>query len=160
MTDRCETEKLITMLMSKGLTLGSVESMTGGLFAGEVTRIPHASEVFKGGLVTYVPELKTKFAGVKEETLKRYGAVSWPVVKEMAVGGRKALGVDLCLAVTGNAGPSTDSGNEEVGRVYLALATSHDVWGAPLELKGDRSSIRSLTVRAMLSFVLAVLQII
>ena len=103
-------EKLLQEYKEKGLTLGSVESMTGGLFSAKFTEIPGSSAVFKGGIVTYSAEEKINIVGVKKETIEQFGVVSEQVAIEMAELGRKLLNVDVCVSVTGNAGPTTEPG--------------------------------------------------
>ena len=89
---------------------------------------------------------------MKKETIEKHGVVSAQVALEMAEGGRKALGVDVCLSCTGNAGPTAQEGDLPVGTVYLGLAYRGNVWNIPLSLKGDRAAIREETVAAMIAF--------
>lgn len=144
---------MLNRLAARGLTLGCVESMTGGLFASTMCEVPGASHVFKGGIVAYSAEVKEKVAGVKEETIQKYGLVSREVAIAMASGGRKALGVDVCVSVTGNAGPDTEPGGKPVGEVHLGLAFQGNLWEIPLQLKGERNEIREQAMLAMISFV-------
>ena len=89
------------LLHRKGLTLGLVESATGGLISHLITNVPGSSDYYKGAVTAYANETKIKVIGVKAETLKKYGSVSPQVAEEMAMGGRKVLAVDICLADTG-----------------------------------------------------------
>lgn len=146
---------LLSLFASHGLTVGSVESLTGGAFASAVCDIPGASEVFKGALVTYSAELKTRLASVDPSTIEEEGVVSAEVAKEMAVGGKAALGVDICVSCTGNAGPGVEEGKAPVGRVYLGLCYEDAVWTIPLDFEGERNDIRKKTVAAMVSFLLS-----
>ena len=109
-------------LREKGLTLGTVESATGGLIAHLITNIPGSSDYFKGGIVAYSNELKVGLVGVGRETIDRFGAVSRETALEMAAGGRERLGVDICLADTGIAGPAGATPEKPVGLFYLGLA--------------------------------------
>lgn len=111
------------LLKARGLTLCSAESCTGGLIAKRMTDIPGASAVFKGGVVSYWSEVKAGVLGVPEALLAEYGAVSEPVARAMAEGARKLLGTDFALSTTGVAGPDRDERGNEVGTVYVALAT-------------------------------------
>ena len=115
-------EEVGELLRARGLTLGTVESATGGLIAHLITDIPGSSDYFKGSVVTYANEIKARFTGVDAATLERHGAVSPPVAEEMAAGGRKLLGVDICLADTGIAGPGGATPDKPVGLFYLGLA--------------------------------------
>lgn len=142
-------EKLLELLKEKGLTLGSVESLTGGLFASEVTSISGASKVFKGALVTYSAEEKIKFAHVHVDVIKEYSVVSKEVAVEMAVGGKDALNVDVCVSATGNAGPTSDIGGKPVGEVHIAVTYKDTIIHKQFSLKGDRNHIRCMCVQEM-----------
>lgn len=109
------------ILLEKNITISSAESCTGGLFAGKLTDIPGISKVFERGFVTYSNKAKIEELGVKEETLDKYGAVSPETAVEMAEGLKKNTGSDLCISVTGIAGP--DGGTEEkpVGLAYIGI---------------------------------------
>ena len=116
------------LLRDAGQTVATVESCTGGGIAAELTSISGASDYVQGGLVTYSNELKQLLAGVKAETLDRYGAVSQQVVEEMAMGGRSKLGVDWCVSVSGIAGPTGGSEEKPVGTVWIAVAGPNVLW--------------------------------
>ena len=143
---------LLQALADKNLKLGAVESLTGGLFGAEVCAIPGASAVYKGGIVSYSAEIKESLVGVKPSTIQTYGVVSSQVAAEMAMGGAKALNVDVCVSCTGNAGPSSEPGQAHVGQVYLAVYYQDNVWSIPLDFEGERNEIRRKTVDAMVAF--------
>ncbi len=104
------------------LTVGFVESATGGLISSMMTNVPGSSVYYKGSLICYSNKLKNKLAGVKTETLEKFGAVSAEVAVEMALGGREVLEIDICLADTGIAGPGGGSQDKPVGLAYIAVA--------------------------------------
>ena len=110
------------LLHRKGLTLGVVESATGGLISQRITNVPGSSDYYQGAVTSYSNEIKIGVVGVKEETLNKYGAVSSQVAEEMARGGRKLLGVDICLADTGIAGPGGATSGKPVGLFYIGLS--------------------------------------
>jgi len=141
--------ELFELLNKNQLTIGSVESLTAGLFASNLASIPGASKVLKGSLVTYSSELKEKLAYVNKNDIKKHGVVSDIVAKEMAIGGLKALNVDICISCTGNAGPSTCLGDAPVGRVYIAFAYKNCLVSKELNLVGNRNDIRNQTVIEM-----------
>jgi PncC family amidohydrolase len=86
-----KAQNLVEILKSKNLTIGAVESMTGGLFASAVTDIPGASDVFCGSIVAYTPQVKCNLVNVRKETIDQFGVVSWEVASEMAYNGRTLL---------------------------------------------------------------------
>jgi len=110
------------LLRQRGLTLGVVESATGGLISHLITNIPGSSDYYKGSITAYSNEVKIRVVGVKEDTISKYGAVSAQVVGEMAQGGRKILAVDICLADTGIAGPSGATLEKPLGLFYIGLS--------------------------------------
>ena len=111
-------QMLVERLTEKNLTLGSIESFTGGLFGKTITDVSGASKTFKGALVTYSKELKENLLGIPAAYIEEHGVVSYEVCQQMAIKGQKVLGVDVCVAFTGNAGPET---NEEGGNLHLEL---------------------------------------
>ena len=117
-------EVVSALLREKGLTLSAAESCTGGLIAKRITDLAGASQIFQGGVVSYVNDVKAQVLGVPQETLDAYGAVSEPVARAMAEGCRKLCGSDIAVSVTGLAGPEGDDRGNEVGTVYIALADS------------------------------------
>lgn len=147
-------KELLEYLKKHHLTIGSVESMTGGLFASELASISGASACFKGSLVTYVIEEKESLAFAKKETIDKYSVVSTQVAKEMAIGGKKRLNVDVCVSVTGNAGPTSDIGDKPVGEIHIAVAFLDKIFSKDINLNGERNHIRSMCVVEMASFVL------
>jgi len=106
----------------KLLTIGAVESATGGRIADRITNVAGSSDYFKGSLVAYSNEVKIALLGVKKATIENYGAVSEQTALEMARGGRKLLDVDVCVSDTGIAGPSGGTPEKPVGLFYLGLA--------------------------------------
>ena len=146
-----DARELLQGLADRSLKLGSVESLTAGLFGSTVCEVPGASMVYVGGLITYDPKLKVSLANVSEESIEKEGVVSAKVAVEMAEGGRKALGCDVCVSCTGNAGPDVQKGGQPVGTVFLGLAYQGNVWTVPLHLSGTRNEIRKATVEAMIA---------
>ena len=142
-------KELYEHLLAKGYTLGSVESMTAGLFASCFVEVPGASKVFKGSLVTYAVEEKVKLLGIEENLINYFGVVSKEVAGEMASKGQKALYVDVCVSVTGNAGPTAEPGGMPVGRTYVGIALKDKNYVFELNFRGNRNKIRKQAVLAM-----------
>ena len=126
------------LLRQKGLTLGLVESATGGLISHLITNIPGSSDYYKGAVTAYSNETKVKIAGVNGGTLDNYGAVSSQVAEEMAAGGRKALAVDICLADTGIAGPGGATPGKPAGLFYIGLSSQSGTSVRKHNFRGDR----------------------
>jgi len=120
------------------LTVGTVESATGGRIADRITNVPGSSDYFKGSVVAYSNETKTGLVGVKKATLENHGAVSEQTALEMARGGRRLLSVDICVADTGIAGPAGSTPSKPVGLFYLGLAAEETSFSQTHVFPGDR----------------------
>jgi len=115
-------------------TLSTAESCTAGLVAASIAALPGASNYFRGGVVTYVNELKTQLLDVSEDLLSERGAVSEEVARAMVAGAIERLQTDYAVAVTGYAGPG--GGPEaSVGTIYVAVGRQDDI--IVRELTGD-----------------------
>jgi len=115
---------VIRLLTARNKTLAVAESCTGGYIAHRLTNVPGASKVFLGGVLSYSNAVKQKLLGVTAESLRRHGAVSKAVGKEMAEGARRRLHTDYALAVTGIAGPGGGTVKKPVGTAFIALSES------------------------------------
>ncbi|MBR0474346.1 MAG: nicotinamide-nucleotide amidohydrolase family protein [Erysipelotrichaceae bacterium] len=113
-------KELYELLLEKGYTIASCESLTGGLFAARMTEIPHVSQVLKGGIVSYWNEIKEHVVGVKKETIDAYGVVSKQTAYEMALNVQQKFEVNVAVSFTGNAGPSTLE-DKPAGLVYTCI---------------------------------------
>ena len=122
----CDNEELAQVvackLMDKGLSLSSAESCTGGMFASTMTDIPGISQCFDRGLVTYSNQAKMEELGVRAETLEKFGAVSEETALEMVEGLQRVSSSDVCISVTGIAGPGGGTEEKPVGLVYIGFA--------------------------------------
>ena len=137
--------ELVDLLKTKHLTLGSIESLTGGLFAATMTSIPGASKFFKGALVTYYTEEKVRLLGLDEDYVNKYGVVNKEVAIGMARNGKTKLATDLAISFTGNAGPDAMD-NQPVGTVFVGISFKNETNWYLLNLEGDRDSIRNQCV--------------
>ena len=108
------------------LTIGAVESASGGRIADRITNMSGSSDYFKGSVISYSNQTKIDLIKVKKETIDKYGAVSEQTALEMAQGGRRLLNVDICVSDTGIAGPTGATPEKPVGLFYLALATEDE----------------------------------
>ncbi|CAM4139632.1 CinA family protein [Janibacter anophelis] len=138
---------LLGLLADGGWTLGTAESLTGGLLAATLVEVPGASRVFVGSVVAYDPEVKTSVLGVDPDLVARVGTVDEHVAVQMARGARRVLGSDLALATTGVAGPGPSEGHP-AGTVWLACAWAGGVTTRRLALTGERADVRAASVAA------------
>ena len=137
-------------LVSRGITISACESCTGGLFASKLTDIPGISAVFDRSLVTYSYRAKMEELGVKEETLRIYTAESYEVAEEMVLGLKEKTGSDVCVSVTGLAGPGGGTDDNPVGTIYIACAYEDKVDVKKLQTgSADRSYNREYAVNEM-----------
>ena len=137
-------------LKQRGATLTTAESCTGGWVAKVITDIAGSSAWFERGFVTYSNEAKSQMIGVSEATLRDNGAVSEPVVVEMAVGALRAARATYAISVSGVAGPDGGSPGKPVGTVWLAWGDGNHVFSERRQFDGDREAVRRQTVIAAL----------
>lgn len=146
----------VAALLAAGATVAAAESLTGGLVCATLVSVPGASDVVRGGVVAYAPELKTTLLGVDARLISERGTVDAEVARRMAVAARERLSATYGISTTGVAGPDPSEG-KPVGTVHIAVAGPDGVVTEELKLAGDRDSIRSQTVAALLSRLVATL---
>ncbi|WP_407645432.1 CinA family protein [Geminicoccus roseus] len=140
-------ERLLATCRSKGLTLVTAESCTGGMIAGILTAIAGSSDVVDRGFVTYSNDAKAGVLDVPGDLLLAHGAVSEPVARAMAQGALAQSAADLAVAVTGIAGPGGGSAEKPVGLVHLAAAARDGrLIHEQVVFPGDRAAVREQTV--------------
>jgi PncC family amidohydrolase len=140
------------LLVSKGLTISTAESCTGGLIAATLVNYPGISAVLSHGVVTYSNEAKTQLLGVKKETLDSHGAVSEETAKEMVQGLIRLTGTKVGISVTGIAGPGGGTEAKPVGLVYAGLYIYGNVMVTKYNFSGSRQDIRNMTVQSVLEW--------
>jgi len=143
---------VMQLLNENNMTLSTAESITGGMVSSRLISVPGASEVIKIGFVTYSNKAKRKYLGVKRSTLDKFGAVSEQCAREMAKGGAAAAKSDACVALTGIAGPSGDTGTKQVGLVYIGVFVAGKVKVKEFNFEGNRAKIRESASTAALTF--------
>ena len=142
---------VLQLLKEKHLTFAAAESLTGGLIGARFTALSGASEVFRGGAITYCDEVKAGMLGIDAALIAEKHAVSEEVAAAMARGVRKAAGADIGVSATGIAGPDTDDSGQPVGTVFVGMATAGGVWVRHLRL-GSRGRNRVRTISASNAF--------
>jgi nicotinamide-nucleotide amidase len=143
-------ELVLELLRTRGLTLATAESCTGGLVGARLTDVPGSSDVFLGGAIVYSDVAKQEQLGVSAATLAAHGAVSAEVAAELARGARERLRADVAVAVTGIAGPGGGTPDKPVGLVFVHAAGPTGERALRLDFPGDRETIRGrATVSAL-----------
>ena len=151
-----EATAVIEAALSKGVSIGCAESLTGGLVASSIVAIPGASRVFRGGIIAYDSILKHDLLGVDAAALASEGAVTAEAAVAMAEGALNRLGVDIAVATTGVAGPDPDPvSGEKPGTVFIAVAGGGlGTLVRQLSLEGERVDIRQRATTAALQALL------
>lgn len=145
-------EELVTMLKKRKQTLSIAESCTGGLVAKRITDIPGSSEVFTGSIVAYSNDLKRKILGVSENTLSQKGAVSEETALEMAYGLKSLTGSDICVSITGIAGPGGGTAEKPVGTVCFAFYLGASCFAITRNFSGNRDRVRTFASLFVFNF--------
>lgn len=140
------------LLIERGLTIAVAESLTGGLAAARLTRVPGASAFLLGSIVAYTAEAKTSLLGVDADLIERAGVVSEDVARAMAAGAKKRFGADVALALTGVAGPEAHGGKAR-GTVCLAVDGPSGTISREVRLPGERETVRAIAVTSGLNLV-------
>lgn len=143
------TAQVIDALRARGESVATAESLTGGGVCAELTSVPGASDVVRGGLIVYTDEVKVALAGVPRELLRDKGAVDPDVALRLAEGARERCGADWGLGLTGVAGPGP-SGGIPAGTVYVAVAGPGGSECRLLQAGGGRAEVRAAAVEAAL----------
>jgi nicotinamide-nucleotide amidase len=146
-----------SLLVERGLKLGTAESCTGGLVGEILTERGGSSDFFAGGVIAYENSVKEQVLGVPAPMLAQYGAVSSEVARAMAEGALRVLGCGVTVAFTGIAGPSGGTPDKPVGMVCSAVATREGTVDRQMVFPGSRAQVRQLAAFAGLALVRKVL---
>jgi PncC family amidohydrolase len=142
------------LLRSRGLSLATAESCTGGGLSDAITDVPGSSDYFLGGIVSYSNSAKERLLGVDPRLLAAHGAVSESVAMAMAEGACRALGADVGVGITGIAGPGGGSQEKPVGLVYVAVASADGQTVRRYIWREDRVGNKRRSVEAALALLL------
>ena len=142
---------VVDLLVANKLTVSTVESCTGGMISARLINVPGVSEVFKMGHITYSNKAKKKILGVKKRTLEKHTAVSEEVAKEMVKGVEMVSKADVCVSVTGLAGPDGGTAKKPVGLVYIACSVKGKITVKEYHFNGNREKIRENATAAALT---------
>ena len=149
--------QVVRTFLEKNLTLGTAESLTGGMIAASVAGVSGASAVLMGGVVSYDARVKHELLGVAQEIIDTVGVVSEPCARQMAQGARAALKVDVAVSATGIAGPTGGTAETPVGTVFIGVAWAGGVKVDECHFTGDRQSVREQSAAHALAMALEVI---
>ncbi len=157
MSDAQLAAQVVQALLERSWTIATGESLTAGLVVATLADIPGCSQVLRGGVVAYVPEVKTEMLGVGPEVLAS-GIVSETVALAMARGAAERLGADVGVGTTGAAGPESHDGAAP-GTACIGLWSPSAERTRTVHVSGDRAQVRSdvtrITLEAVLEFITA-----
>lgn len=142
------------LLLATNQTIACAESCSGGLLTSRLTDVAGSSAYVLGSIVSYTNEVKMSHLGVKEDTLKQFGAVSEQTAKEMSCGVKGRIGADIGVGITGIAGPGGGSVEKPVGLVYISVAGPKGVIVTKNLFKGSRSEIKKQTTDKALTMLI------
>ena len=150
--------QIIDAAAKRNITIASAESLTGGMAGELLTSVSGASAVYKGGITSYVNDIKNRLLNVDATILDTYGAVSEQCALEMACGARELLESDVAVSMTGIAGPESDESGQPVGTVWIGISSQYQTSARLFNFVGSRDEIRQNAVIEALSMLLAAIE--
>ena len=129
------------LCIEKAVSVAVAESCTAGLIASKLTAVSGSSSYFKGGIVAYQNEIKTKILGVSQSIINEKTEVSAEVVKQMANSVLEKFDTDFAIATSGYAGPTGGTNKNPIGTVFIAIASAIGVVAIRFIFSGNRQSI-------------------
>ncbi len=139
-------EDLVKLLISKNITISSIESFTGGLAASKIVEIPGSSKIFPGSLVSYSSLIKENVLGVDKNIIEKYTVISKECVIEMLKKGKEMFKSDIVIAFSGNAGPSSIE-DTTLGLCFMGIFYKDELYIYKKEYKNmSRNEIRNKSV--------------
>ncbi len=139
------------LCIEKGVSIAVAESCTAGLIASKLTSLPGSSSFFKGGVVAYQNEIKTKILGVRQSIIDEKTEVSVEVVNQMAKSVLEKFDANFAIATTGYAGPAGGTNKNPIGTVFIAIASIVGVVVNRFVFLGDRQSVVNQASESALS---------
>tara|TARA_B100000963_G_C22442689_1_gene587373 strand:- start:350 stop:814 length:465 start_codon:yes stop_codon:yes gene_type:complete len=133
-------------LINKKKTISTCESITGGALSSKLMSLAGSSAFFKGSVVVYNDEIKSKILGIDYSRIKKFSAVSEQISNEMAISAQKIFDSDYCIATTGNAGPNNNDEISKIGQIYVTLITPKKIITQGFVFSNDRNKNIEKTV--------------
>ncbi len=144
-------QAVVDLLLVNNLTVSCAESCTGGMLSARLINVPGVSEVYKSGYITYSNKAKRKILGVRRSVIDKYGVISAETAKDMAKGLASVTKADICVSVTGNAGPDAAE-DKPVGLVFIGCCIKGKTTVIEARFTGERNEIREAATAAALSY--------
>ena len=144
--------QIINDFTERKIQMAIAESCTGGYVSHMITNISGVSNVFERGVVTYSNQSKIDILNVDPDTLKKYGAVSEPVARQMAENLRNIANVDISVSTTGIAGPTGDTLEKPLGLVYIGFSTEKETTVKKFVFKTDRIGHKEMVLKEIVLF--------
>ncbi len=151
-------QRLAACLLERGWLCAVAESCTGGLAGASLTDLPGASLWFAGGVISYSNDVKRRLLNVRADSLRQDGAVSEPVVRQMAAGACQATGAQAAVSLSGVAGPDGGTPDKPVGTVWIGVAVNGATDAFCHRFEGDRQAVREQAVAAAIAHLLDAVQ--
>ena len=152
------SEQVVARFGAAHRTLGTAESLTGGMIASSVADVSGARAVLMGGVVSYDPRVKHEVLGVSQQVIDTVGVVSEPCARQMAEGARRVLKVDVAVSATGVAGPTGGTPQIPVGTVFLGVSGPKGTRVEECHFAGDRAQVRAQSAAHALEMALEALE--
>ncbi len=121
-------KKVFDYLLSNNKTISFAESCTGGNLSSSISKIPGASKIFIGSIVSYSKFSKKNILKIDESELDNYSTVSEEITIKMAESVKQKLKTDYSIAITGNAGPNVDSPETNLGDCFVAIMSDNEIF--------------------------------
>ncbi|MHA1678050.1 MAG: CinA family protein, partial [Promethearchaeota archaeon] len=144
---------VVNLLINNGKTIAIAESCTGGFISHMITNIPGASKTFDRGFVCYSNEAKIDVINVEPEVIKKFGAVSEEVARQLAYNVRILSNVDIGIGITGIAGPTGGTPEKPVGLVYIGISTEEDTIVEKNIFQTDRINFKAKVLERVLQLI-------
>lgn len=149
--------ELVALLKRHGLSISSVESFTGGLFGAHLSEVPGVSAVYRGTLTAYSESVKCEWLGLDHNWLISVGTISAACAKAMAIQGQHHFHSEVCVAFTGNAGPTTQE-NQPLGQWYACIVIRDRVIELSRVDSLERNTLRENAVNVVTQVLLEALR--
>ena len=153
-----QIKKLVYKLIKNKIKVACAESCTGGMLSSSITSVSGSSKIFNVGLVTYSNQAKIKLLKVPKKIIKKHGAVSMQCCLSMVSNLKKISKADICISITGIAGPKGGTKEKPVGLVYIGIKKGNKIKINKYFFKNkNRASIQKSTVKKAIELILNII---